>query len=133
MPVEPVGLTVGVVALAALFSTCVECFDLLDAGRGFGKDYELLIIQLELQKTRLLNWGQSVGLLQIEGGQRPVDLDSPIFRPVVEHALNAIHLLWTDSDQLISRYGLEESKSDRLDLTTKLRVGLTANAWFIFS
>ena len=55
MPVEPIGLTVGVIALASLFSTCVECFDLLDAGRGFGRDYELLIIQLQLEKTRLLD------------------------------------------------------------------------------
>ena len=41
-----------------------------------------------------------------------------------------MRLLWTDSDQLILRYGLEESKSDRRDLTTKPRIGLTANAWF---
>ena len=130
MPVEPISLSIGVVALASLFSTCVECFDLLDAGRGFGRDYELFIIQLQLEKTRLLDWGQSVGLLQTEGVQRPVDLDSPICRPVVEQALNGIRLLWTDSDQLTSRYGLQEIKSDRLDLTTKPRVGLTANAWF---
>lgn len=128
MPVEPISLSIGVVALASLFSTCVECFDLLDAGRGFERDYELLIIQLQLEKTRLLDWGQSVGLLQTEGLQRPVDLDSPILRPVVEQALNAIRLLWTESDQLISRYGLEESNSNQRSTTKKPRIGLLANS-----
>ena len=130
MPIEPISLSISIVALASLFSTCVECFDLLDARRGFERDYELLIIQLQLEKTRLLDWSQSVGLLQTEGLQRPVDLDSPILRPVVEQALNAIRLLWTDSDQLISRYGLEESKSNQMSTTKKRRVGLLANSWF---
>jgi hypothetical protein len=39
---EAVGLAVGVVGLAGLFSACTDCFELVQRGRYHGKDYLLL-------------------------------------------------------------------------------------------
>jgi hypothetical protein len=39
---EAVGLALGVVSVAGLFSTCIECFDIVVAGKDFSEDYEQL-------------------------------------------------------------------------------------------
>jgi Ras family protein A len=39
---EPIGLAVGVAGLAGLFSTCIECFNIVQRGRYLGRDYLIL-------------------------------------------------------------------------------------------
>jgi hypothetical protein len=36
------GLTLSAISVAALFTTCIECFDIVVAGKNFSKDYEQL-------------------------------------------------------------------------------------------
>lgn len=36
------GLALGAVSVAALFTTCIECFDIVVAGKNFSEDYEQL-------------------------------------------------------------------------------------------
>jgi hypothetical protein len=36
---EPVGLAVGIAGLAGLFTTCIECFNIVQQKRYFGRDY----------------------------------------------------------------------------------------------
>ena len=57
---EPIGLAIGVVGLAGLFSTCVECMDYISLGRDYGKDYELSLMKTILLKARLNAWGESL-------------------------------------------------------------------------
>jgi len=61
------GLTLSAVSVAALFTTCVECFNIVVSAREFSRDYELLCTELSLQKLRLLLWGESVGLASRQG------------------------------------------------------------------
>jgi hypothetical protein len=56
------GLTLSAISVAALFTTCIDCFNLFAAATDFERDYELLWIALAIQKLRLLLWGESVGL-----------------------------------------------------------------------
>lgn len=37
---EPLGLAIGDLGLAALFTTCVECMDYISLGRDYGADYQ---------------------------------------------------------------------------------------------
>ncbi|ORY16619.1 prion-inhibition and propagation-domain-containing protein [Clohesyomyces aquaticus] len=67
VPVEPISLAVGAVALASLFSTYIECFNYFKAGQGLEEDFELLLVKLDVEKTRLLIWGYAVGVLKPEG------------------------------------------------------------------
>lgn len=105
------GLVVGGVALAALFSTCLDCFEFVVAAREFGSNYELLCTQLGLERLRFLLWGQSVGF----GGKVPSSgtatyderLDNPeIYRPV-QRALNAVHYLLSQTETLTEKYGMK--------------------------
>ena len=61
------GLVLSGVSVAALFTTCVDCFNIIVNAREFGLDYELLCTELSLQKLRLFLWGESVGLAARQG------------------------------------------------------------------
>lgn len=61
------GLTLSAVSIAALFTTCVDCFNIVVSARDFGREYELLCTELALQKLRLFLWGESVGLASRQG------------------------------------------------------------------
>lgn len=56
------GLTLSAISVAALFTTCIDCFNLFAAATDFERDYELLWTALAIQKLRLLLWGEFVGL-----------------------------------------------------------------------
>ena len=51
------GLALSAVSVAALFTTCIQCFDIIVAGRDFGIDYELLVTQLDVQTSPFLAVG----------------------------------------------------------------------------
>ncbi|KAK1964105.1 hypothetical protein LY78DRAFT_659686 [Colletotrichum sublineola] len=58
---EPLGLAVGVVGLAGLFSTCLEAVQKFDAYKNFGRDSRSLATQLDVDKHRFEEWGRTVG------------------------------------------------------------------------
>ena len=111
VPVEPISLSIG---LASLFSTCIQCFDYIDSAKSYGRDFELLTTKLEIQKTRLLMWGQSAGVAFVDG---PIERlwwwDSPLCRPVIQSILECIHVLFEDTRRLSNRYGPRQSKEAR--------------------
>ncbi|KAK2836980.1 hypothetical protein FQN49_006529 [Arthroderma sp. PD_2] len=59
---EAAGLAVGVIGLAALFDSAVQCFDYIQLGRSFGKDFHTCQLKLDNAKLRLSRWGASLGL-----------------------------------------------------------------------
>ncbi|ERF70730.1 hypothetical protein EPUS_05082 [Endocarpon pusillum Z07020] len=107
---EVAGLAAGAVSLAGLFSGCVDCFALIQAGRAHGRDLEILVTKLDVEKTRLLQWGDAVGLLSTDPKNRNALLDTDHTRPVIERVLQCIFMLLTDGEKLRSRYGMLEDK-----------------------
>jgi Skp family chaperone for outer membrane proteins len=59
---ETAGLVVGVVALAGLFNTTVECFEFVQLGRTFGKSFHTSQIKMDNARLRLSRWGKSLDL-----------------------------------------------------------------------
>lgn len=102
--VDPVGVVLGVAGLAGLFSTCVQCFELVHLGRAYAKNFEILQAKFEAQKVRFLIWGQAVGVT--EGSSYDTRLDLPEIRPTVIKLLNCVRLLFSDGQELNRRYGL---------------------------
>lgn len=57
------GLALSAVSVAALFTTCIQCFDIVVAGKNFSEDYEQLFALVSLRtefawfklSARLLN------------------------------------------------------------------------------
>jgi hypothetical protein len=79
-----------------------------EPARSFGRDYEILSTRFDVRKARFLQWGDGVGLLnEAEEGRHP-DLDSPAIRPAVKQVLHCIKMLLTETENLKSKYGLEE-------------------------
>jgi ubiquitin-protein ligase len=101
---DPVGAALGIAGLLGLFSAAVEVVDLVELGRAYAKDYEIIQTKFEIQKIRLLTWGKSVGLL--DGEHYDTRLDSPIIRPTVERVLNNIKALLSDERRISRQYGL---------------------------
>jgi len=64
---EAAGLALGVVsfvtAVSGVFVSVVECFEYVQLGRSFGKDYEKSQVRLAALKLELTRWGVSVGIL----------------------------------------------------------------------
>ena len=59
---EPVGFTIGVAGLAGAFTACVDCFEYIQLGRQFGRDYGKCLLKLDAAKVRMSRWGAAVGL-----------------------------------------------------------------------
>jgi len=57
------GIFADAVDLAGPFTSCVECFEHIQFGRNFGKDYEMSLVKLDVVQLRLSRWGVSVGLV----------------------------------------------------------------------
>lgn len=59
---EAVGLALGTVALASLFTTCIECMEYFELSKNYEYDYNLACLKLSLLKSRLGTWGQTLGI-----------------------------------------------------------------------
>jgi hypothetical protein len=108
------GLALSAVSVAALFTTCIECYSLVVAAREFGEDYELLCTELSLQKLRFFLWGESVGLAsRIPNAQQRQNpgLDGPVIKPTVIRTLKAIKNLLSETQEFDIRYGFKAEES----------------------
>jgi hypothetical protein len=114
---ETAGLIVGVVALAGLFNTTVECFEFVQLGRNFGKDFQTSQLKLDSARLRLSRWGTSLGL-----GEDVRDVTSLQGRfgseANVKHAealLGQIVELFADSEGVSNKYkSRASSQNDNL-------------------
>lgn len=125
----------GVVALASLFSNCVEAFGLIHPAHKERRE-QLLLARLGIQQARLLIWGDAVGVSSPPKtvtdravpkypsasypdlteptffGVRDPRLDEPDTRRQIEDALNAIadRSSHVTREQMMERYGLRPPK-----------------------
>jgi hypothetical protein len=59
---EPFGIVAGAVGIAATFKACVDCFEYIQLGRHFGRDYQTDLLSLNCARLRLTRWGQAVNI-----------------------------------------------------------------------
>ena len=105
---EAIGLGVGVAGLAGLFSTCVDCLQLIQQGRYLGEAYLLLETKFANQKLRFVSWGQACGLADPEGYDER--LNERDLRLRVEDTLVHLMRLFKDEKQLRKKYGLRQGQ-----------------------
>lgn len=105
---EAAGVALGVVAT---WKTCVEVFDAIGHSRNYGADLELCRVKLEIERVRLLAWGDAVGLSEDRRSSSRPDtrLDEAQTRQVVLSVLGGIKQTFENADKLRNRYGLIES------------------------
>jgi hypothetical protein len=61
---EPLGMVAGAIGITSAFSACIDCFDYIQLGRHFGKDYQTSLLTLGLLKLRLSRWGEAVKIYE---------------------------------------------------------------------
>ena len=106
---ETAGIVVGAVSLASLFSTCVECFNFVSAARTHGRDFEILLTKLDVEKTRFLQWGQGVGLFNLDTPIQHRSLTKQPQQQTITGVLNCIKLLLIDAEKLRKKYGIDKT------------------------
>lgn len=59
---EAAGLALGGIALASLFTTCIDVLEYFDQARNWSKDLQLGLTKVSLMKERLRQWGQAMSI-----------------------------------------------------------------------
>ncbi|KAK8109049.1 hypothetical protein PG984_014850 [Apiospora sp. TS-2023a] len=102
---EPIGVALGI---ASLFTTCVDCFELVQSGRYLGQEYHLLETKFINQRIRLVAWGKACGFTDPNGYDRQIDENKEIHDAIESSLLHLISLL-RDGDKLKRKYGLRDA------------------------
>lgn len=132
---EAVGLAIGIAGLAGVFSACLEAFSLFHAGRSYGRDFEILLTKLDIEKTLLLHWAERVGLLDTRNDRPDCDprLNDSRIHSAVANALSCVLYLLTDSERLRSEYGVVPSTlattAQSIDVVSSSRMGSFARSY----
>ena len=122
---EAAGLVLGAASIFSLFSTCLQCFDIIECSRNYAKEHTLLSIKYEVEKTRFLIWGDAAGLSCSEGPYKN-SLDKDFIRSVVEKILIQIKILFNETSEPVSRYGLKPCE-DEISTTKGRKTAITPN------
>ncbi|KAJ5689116.1 hypothetical protein N7462_003508 [Penicillium macrosclerotiorum] len=128
---EIASTAIGVIGLASLFSTCIETLDTLSSAARYGVDREILQTKVEIERLRLMVWGESVGITEIdpECTENEITEDdlailddsirSPALRPAIIGLLSCFTHYFENIEELQRRYGLaarQETKGKEKDL-----------------
>ncbi|KAK3379429.1 prion-inhibition and propagation-domain-containing protein [Lasiosphaeria ovina] len=92
---EMFGTVVGALGVVDLFNNCVDCFEYVQMGRHFGRDYERCQLKLKVAQLRLSRWGEAIAInedLRFAMGAKPEDLVQfrdgemqPVFQRLCRH------------------------------------------------
>lgn len=112
---EAIGLTVGFIGLASLFSTCVDCFKLVQVCGSQTGDYEILQTMLDNQQFHFMAWGKACGfMMSSSSGRAESRFDDPLSGPRnrrIEQTMERIIALLTDGESLKKKYGLKAQRA----------------------
>lgn len=59
---EPFGIVAGAIGITAAFTACVDCFEYVQLGRHFGRDFQTSQLALSCARLHLTRWGESVNI-----------------------------------------------------------------------
>lgn len=108
---EAAGLVVGVVALAGLFNNVVGCFEYIQFGKNYGRDFRTSQLKLEVAKLRLSRWGKFVGLCHALEDVQSLKLTtlSEENIPLAANLLGQILTLFSDAERVLERFQPDSS------------------------
>jgi hypothetical protein len=92
------------IGLASLFSTCVDAFGYFKLAQHADRAVEVVLLKLDIEKARLLIWGDNVGVFSA-GGPNPQLLDERMV-DLIRRILVQVESLLTDSEKLRATYGV---------------------------
>jgi len=105
-----------VIGVAGVFTACIDAFGYFKLYQNATRDIEVVLLKLDIEKARLLIWGENVGILS-PNRRYPQLLDERVAE-LIDKILTKIRELLTDSDKLRTSYGvrtLDSSVSQAVD------------------
>ncbi|KAI9891366.1 MAG: hypothetical protein M1814_002879 [Vezdaea aestivalis] len=118
---EPAGLAFSVLDVVGLFNACVQAFDMVQIGRNQTHQLRILDTRLDNQKARFIIWGRKHSLHDPENYDHR--LEDSIRKPRIINTCELIREMFTQGENLKSRYGLIEDCSGALVGSQKLPTG----------
>ena len=103
--VEPISLSL---AIATLFTTCIECFEYFKTAIEFKQHFKILLVKPEYQQERLLVWSELAGIdKEKQPRVGPITENEHKRQSLTESCLEGIHHLLKDTENLKNTYGLQ--------------------------
>lgn len=127
VPVEPISLTIGAIALASLFTTCLDCFDLIDAGRNISRDVDIALAKLNNQRAIFVIWGSAIGLYG-DINSFNEEILGPEIQQTVYRLMVILKSLFQDAEKYRSRYGLKEISRPPVTAKAESSTAITASS-----
>jgi hypothetical protein len=113
---EAFGIVSSVVSIASIFSTCLECFDYIQIGRRFGKDFQTKLLTLSLLKSRLSRWGTAVHIYDDPQLGHPKATQDDI--NLAKNVLYQMLVLLADSEKVSNKFRLTAKAGENLSVFT---------------
>jgi hypothetical protein len=103
---EPVSLSVSVVALATIFDSALNCFKHVKVAKSFGVDYQTYVLRLQNLQLRLSRWGETVGLgKDVTAHEQSTPSSLPELQlKRAEELVGHIIRLFSDAEDLADKY-----------------------------
>jgi Prion-inhibition and propagation len=101
---EPFGIVAAAVGIAAAFTTCVDCFEYIQLGRHFGRDFQTNLLTLNCARLRLTRWGQAVNIYNDPQLGNPNA--SPAETQTAKDTLIQILVLFANTEKISNKYKL---------------------------
>ncbi|KAK6540704.1 hypothetical protein TWF694_008096 [Orbilia ellipsospora] len=114
MMAEPFGIVSGALSVAAIFTTCVDCFNYVQLGRRFGKDYQTSLLTLNVVQLRLSRWGEAINIYNDPQLGNPNATKKEV--QAAKDVLLQILLLFADTEKLSKKFKLEATRSEDLSV-----------------
>ena len=99
----------GSVALASLFTTCIDCFEYVQLGRQFGKNYQRSLLKLDIVELRLSRWADAVNESQQHYN---VAIGSANEAQKVQEILGEIIELFANAEKVSAKYKMKAKPGD---------------------
>ena len=109
---EPFGIVAGAIGIASAFTACVDCFEYVQFGRHFGRDFETSQLALNCARLRLIRWGESVNIYDDPKLGRQDATTTEI--QLAKDSLLQILVLFADTESISKKYKLTAKAGEDL-------------------
>jgi hypothetical protein len=111
---EPFGIAAGAIGIAAAFTACIDCFEYVQFGRHFGRDFRIDQLALSCARLRLTRWGESVDVYNDPRLGKPDATATEI--QVAKDTLLQILVLFADTEGISKKYKMAAKAGEDLSV-----------------
>ncbi|OBT82393.1 hypothetical protein VE02_09584 [Pseudogymnoascus sp. 03VT05] len=109
---EPFSIVASAIGIASAFAACVDCFEYVQFGHHFGRDFQTSRLALDCARLRLTRWGESVNIYNDPklGRQDATATEIQLAKDVLLQIL----VLFADTEGTAKKYNLTAKDSEDL-------------------